>query len=102
MSRAEELWERLVRAALRRERTGIDAFGRPYTGIAGNVPSSLSNNRDIDEILRAADEIQDEDPNVSRICMKILYFVFFEFFLFSSFSVTCFCIYVGSCCQLHC
>jgi callose synthase len=73
MSRAEELWERLVRAALRRERTGIDAFGRPYTGIAGNVPSSLSNNRDIDEILRAADEIQDEDPNVSRILCEHAY-----------------------------
>lgn len=70
MSRVEELWERLVRAALRRERTGIDAYGRPFTSIAGNVPSSLANNRDIDEILRAADEIQDEDPHISRICMS--------------------------------
>lgn len=69
MSRAEDLWERLVRAALRRERTGTDAYGRPVTGIAGNVPSSLAQNRDIDAILRAADEIQNEDPNVSRICM---------------------------------
>ncbi|XP_065627232.1 callose synthase 9 [Quercus suber] len=73
MSRAEELWERLVRAALRRERTGTDAFGHPVTGIAGNVPSSLANNRDIDEILRAADEIQDEDPNVSRILCEHAY-----------------------------
>jgi len=69
MSRVEHLWERLVRAALRRERTGTDAYGRPVTGIAGFVPSSLANNRVIDEILRAADEIQDEDPTVSRICM---------------------------------
>lgn len=69
MSRVEHLWERLVRAALRRERTGTDAYGQPITGIAGFVPSSLSNNRVIDEILRAADEIQDEDPNVARICM---------------------------------
>jgi callose synthase len=82
MSRAEELWERLVRAALRRERTGIDAYGRPFTSIAGNVPSSLANNRDIDEILRAADEIQDEDPNVARICMSLSNFFFLERSLF--------------------
>lgn len=57
-----------MRAALRRQRTGTDAYGRPEGGIAANVPSSLANNRDIDSILRAADEIQDEDPNISRIC----------------------------------
>ncbi|KAG4919932.1 hypothetical protein JHK85_058213 [Glycine max] len=67
MSRAEELWERLVRAALRRERTGDDAYGQPVGGIAGNVPSALAKNRDIDEILRVADEIEDDDPNISRI-----------------------------------
>ncbi|KAK1588402.1 hypothetical protein Q3G72_022885 [Acer saccharum] len=49
MSQIEDLWERLVRAALRRE------------SIAGNVPSSLENNRDTDAILRTADEIQDEE-----------------------------------------
>ncbi|XP_071742690.1 callose synthase 9 [Rutidosis leptorrhynchoides] len=70
---AGTLWERLVRAALRRERTGIDAYGRPAGGIAGNVPSSLSNSRDIDPILRAADEIQDEDPNISRILCEHAY-----------------------------
>lgn len=69
MSRVEELWERLVRAALRRERTGEDVYGRPVGGIAGNVPSALAKNRDIDEILRVADEIQDDAPSVSRICM---------------------------------
>ncbi|CAI9106685.1 OLC1v1005889C1 [Oldenlandia corymbosa var. corymbosa] len=73
MSRAEELWERLVRAALRRQRHGADAFGRVDGGIAANVPSSLSNNRDIDDILRAADEIQDEDPSVSRILCEHAY-----------------------------
>ncbi|KAI4383671.1 hypothetical protein MLD38_009480 [Melastoma candidum] len=73
MSRAEHLWERLVRAALRSERTGTDAYGRPLVGIAGNVPSSLANNGDIDEILRAADEIQDEDPNISRILCEHAY-----------------------------
>lgn len=73
MSGVEELWERLVRAALRRERVGFDALGRPVDGIAGNVPSSLANNRDIDAILRAADEIQDEDPNISRILCEHAY-----------------------------
>ncbi|PWA86760.1 glucan synthase-like 10 [Artemisia annua] len=73
MSHVGDLWERLVRAALRRERTGLDAYGRPAGGIAGNVPSSLANSRDIDPILRAADEIQDEDPNISRILCEHAY-----------------------------
>ncbi|KAK4760517.1 hypothetical protein SAY87_005410 [Trapa incisa] len=73
MSHAEHLWERLVRAALRRERLATDAYGRPDTGIAGNVPSSLANNRDIDGILRIADEIQDDDPNISRILCEHAY-----------------------------
>ncbi|XP_058774433.1 callose synthase 9-like [Vicia villosa] len=73
MSRVEELWERLVRAALRRERTGDDAFGQPAGGIAGNVPSALAKNRDIDEILRVADEIQDDAPTVSRILCEHAY-----------------------------
>lgn len=96
MSRVEDLWERLVHAALRRERVGIDAFGHPGTGIAGNVPSSLANNRDIDEILRAADEIQDEDPNISRICMPFAFFVFLNIIVcanfcgFIVFSMACF------------
>ncbi|GMH24309.1 hypothetical protein Nepgr_026152 [Nepenthes gracilis] len=73
MSQVEDLWERLVRAALRRERGGTDAHGRLATGIAGNVPSSLSNSRVIDEILRAADEIQEDDPNVARILCEHAY-----------------------------
>uniref|UniRef100_A0A3Q7E847 1,3-beta-glucan synthase component FKS1-like domain-containing protein n=1 Tax=Solanum lycopersicum TaxID=4081 RepID=A0A3Q7E847_SOLLC len=70
MSRVEDLWERLVRAALRGHRA---AAGRSAGGIAANVPSSLANNRDIDDILRAADEIQDEAPNVSRILCEHAY-----------------------------
>ncbi|GAV74732.1 Glucan_synthase domain-containing protein/FKS1_dom1 domain-containing protein [Cephalotus follicularis] len=73
MSSVEDRWERLVRAALRRERTGKSALGQPVGGIAGYVPSSLANNRDIDAILRAADEIQDEDPNISRILCEHAY-----------------------------
>ncbi|XP_012472973.1 callose synthase 9 [Gossypium raimondii] len=72
MSRAEELWERLVRAALRRERFGMGSVGHPAGGIAGYVPSSL-NNREIDTILRVADEIQDEEPNVARILCEHAY-----------------------------
>jgi len=71
MSRAESSWERLVNAALRRDRTGGVAGGN-QSSIVGYVPSSLSNNRDIDAILRAADEIQDEDPNIARICKLFL------------------------------
>ncbi|KAJ0019989.1 hypothetical protein Pint_31314 [Pistacia integerrima] len=73
MSRVEDQWERLVRAALRRERIGLDALSQPAGGIAGNVPSSLANNRDIDAILRAADEILAEDPNISRILCEQAY-----------------------------
>ncbi|KAK1304184.1 Callose synthase 9 [Acorus calamus] len=65
MSRSELNWEKLVRAAVRRDRLGADAQGRPGTGIS--VPASLRNNRHIDEILGAADEIQADDPDVARI-----------------------------------
>ncbi|KAF1878778.1 hypothetical protein Lal_00047450 [Lupinus albus] len=73
MSRVEKLWERLVRAALRKERTGGDAYEHPVGGIVGNVPAALSKNSDIDEILRVADGIQDEDPNISRILCEHAY-----------------------------
>lgn len=55
MSRVEELWEQLVHAALRRERTDDE--------IAENVTSKSI---EID-----ADEVQDGDPTVSRICMFV-------------------------------
>lgn len=64
----EDLWERLVRAALRGRVASGNLYGVPEAGLAANVPSSLGN-KDIDDILRAADEIQDDDPNISRICM---------------------------------
>ncbi|CAO2832902.1 unnamed protein product, partial [Amaranthus hypochondriacus] len=73
MSRAEDLWERLVRAALRSARGVTDVHGRHTTGIAGNVPSSLANSKIIDDILRIADEIQDEDPTVARILCEHAY-----------------------------
>ncbi|MQL91246.1 hypothetical protein Taro_023861 [Colocasia esculenta] len=73
MSRVEANWERLARAALRWERAGADDARRPVSGIAGNVPASLGNNLHIDEILRAADEIQEEDPNISRILCEHAY-----------------------------
>ncbi|XP_078446407.1 callose synthase 9-like [Wolffia australiana] len=73
MSRVEANWERLVRAALRWERLGSEGGGRYGSGIAGSVPSSLGNNLHIDEILRAADEIQKEDPNISRILCEHAY-----------------------------
>lgn len=83
----EDLWERLVRAALRGRRAGGDWYGRPEAGFATNVPSSLGN-RNIDDILRAADEIQDDDPNISRICMRFslfsLYFCCFTYFILLS------------------
>lgn len=72
MARAEANWERLVRAALRGERLG-GAYGQPGTGIAGIVPSSLGNNVHIEEVLRAADEIQDDDPTVARILCEHAY-----------------------------
>lgn len=56
MSWVEEIWEQLVHAALRRERT------------AENVSSKTI---EIDEIIRVADEVQDEDPRISRICMFV-------------------------------
>lgn len=87
MSRAESLWERLVNAALRRDRTGGVA-GAQQGSIVGYVPSSLANNRDIDAILRAADEIQDEDPNIARICKLFIVFCFSSLSRFS-FSFLC-------------
>ncbi|XP_006649287.1 callose synthase 9 [Oryza brachyantha] len=72
MERAASNWERLVRAALRGQPLA-GAYGVPVTGIAGNVPSSLGNNVHIEEVLRAADEIQDEDPTVARILCEHAY-----------------------------
>ncbi|CAK8574406.1 unnamed protein product [Lathyrus sativus] len=62
MSRVEELWEQLVHAALKRERTDAE--------IAENVSSKSI---EIDEILTVADEVQDEDPTISRILCEHAY-----------------------------
>ncbi|KAJ8436464.1 hypothetical protein Cgig2_000449 [Carnegiea gigantea] len=73
MSGVEEKWERLVWAALRSARGSSDSDGKITTGIARNVPSSLANSRVIDEILKVADEIQDEDHTVARILCEHAY-----------------------------
>lgn len=67
MSRAESNWERLVRSALQRQQRRSQTPGRITSGLASAVPSAL-NAANIDAILKAADELQDEDPNVARIC----------------------------------
>jgi len=61
MSRVEELWERLVGAALSRERTGDAAAAGSY--------AASKNRDDIEEILSIVDEIEEDDPTISRICM---------------------------------
>ncbi|WZY83448.1 hypothetical protein YC2023_029832 [Brassica napus] len=74
MSRAESSWKRLVNAALQRDRAGGGAGGGTGQGsLMDYVPSSLPNNRDIDAILRAADELQNEDPSIARILCEHAY-----------------------------
>lgn len=70
MARVSDNWERLVRATLKREqlRTSGQGHERIPSGIAGAVPPSLGKATNIDAILQAADAIQAEDANVSRIC----------------------------------
>lgn len=67
MPRVYDNWERLVRATLRSEQLRSSGHERQPSGIAGAVPPSLGRASNIDTILQAADEIQDEDPNVARI-----------------------------------
>lgn len=72
MARVQDNWERLVRATLRREQLRTTGPGRGHerhpSGLAGAVPPSLGGASNIDAILQAADEIQDDDPTVARIC----------------------------------
>lgn len=72
MSRAESNWERLVRSALQRQQRRSQTPGRITSGLASAVPSAL-NAANIDAILKAADELQDEDPNVARILCEHAY-----------------------------
>ncbi|KAL8123352.1 hypothetical protein AgCh_011353 [Apium graveolens] len=75
MSRVYDNWERLVRATLRREQLRPTGQGheRVSSGIAGAVPDSLQKTTNINAILQAADEIQNEDPNVARILCEQAY-----------------------------
>lgn len=77
MARVYVNWERLVRATLNREqlRTSGQGHERTPSGIAGAVPPSLVRTTNIDAILQAADEIQDEDPVVARILCEQAYFM---------------------------
>lgn len=70
MAAASYNWERLVRRTLEREQlrlAGKGGHGRTSSGLAGAVPPSLGKSTNIDAILQAADEIQEDDPNVARI-----------------------------------
>ncbi|KAL3512615.1 hypothetical protein ACH5RR_025332 [Cinchona calisaya] len=75
MARVYNNWERLVRATLRREQLRHTGQGheRTSSGIAGAVPDSLQRSTNINAILQAADDIQSEDPNVSRILCEQAY-----------------------------
>ncbi|CAM8912641.1 unnamed protein product [Rhodiola kirilowii] len=73
--RVYDNWDRIVRATLQREqlRSAGQGHERTPSGIAGSVPASLTRSTNIDLILQAADEIQDEDPNVARILCEQAY-----------------------------
>ncbi|XP_058086685.1 callose synthase 10 isoform X2 [Magnolia sinica] len=75
MARVFDNWERLVRATLQREqlRNAGQGQGRSSSGLASAVPPSLGRSTNIDLILQAADEIQEEDPNVARILCEQAY-----------------------------
>lgn len=75
MARVYDNWDRLVRSTLQREQLRSSGQGHERTpsGIAGAVPASLRKTTNIDAILEAADEIQDEDPNVARILCEQAY-----------------------------
>eukprot|EP00252_Welwitschia_mirabilis_P020487 TRINITY_DN5035_c0_g1_i1.p1 TRINITY_DN5035_c0_g1~~TRINITY_DN5035_c0_g1_i1.p1 ORF type:complete len:1905 (-),score=310.30 TRINITY_DN5035_c0_g1_i1:173-5887(-) len=69
---AEANWERLVRAALQSQQLRRGQGIGVTSGLASTVPSSL-NAANIDAILKVADEVQDEDPNVARILCEHAY-----------------------------
>ncbi|XP_078444435.1 glucan synthase-like 8 [Wolffia australiana] len=69
-----ENWERLVRAALRRDQTrGVGRGLGRGSAIAGAVPVSLSATSNIDAILQLANEVEVENPTVSRILCEQAY-----------------------------
>ncbi|KAM0882138.1 hypothetical protein ACQ4PT_032510 [Festuca glaucescens] len=76
--RVAENWERLVRAALKRDRAGGAGPGSAHAagggvGLASAVPPSLGRTTNIEHILQAADDIEDDDPNVARILCEQAY-----------------------------
>ncbi|KAF5206729.1 Callose synthase [Thalictrum thalictroides] len=75
MARVYDNWERLVRATLQREqlRNAGQSHERTPSGLAGAVPASLRKTTNIDAILQAADDIQDEDATVARILCEQAY-----------------------------
>ena len=57
--RAADNWERLVRAALKRDRDHLRAGGATGgLGLAAAVPASLGRTTNIKQILQAADDIE--------------------------------------------
>lgn len=70
-------WERLVRAALKRDRDHLRVGGAPAAvggqRLADAVPASLGRTTNIEQILQAADDIEVEDPNVARILCEQAY-----------------------------
>ncbi|KAL8142008.1 hypothetical protein V2J09_015040 [Rumex salicifolius] len=76
MARVRDNWSRLVKAAVQRERrapTGRSGLDEHTSGLAAAVPPSLGRATNIDAILQAADEIQDQDPTVARILCEQAY-----------------------------
>uniref|UniRef100_A0A0E0DVP2 1,3-beta-glucan synthase n=1 Tax=Oryza meridionalis TaxID=40149 RepID=A0A0E0DVP2_9ORYZ len=68
-------WERLVRAALKHQHRAPSAAASSAAGIglASAVPPSLGKTTNIEHILQAADDIEDDDPNVARILCEQAY-----------------------------
>ena len=61
-------WERLVIAASQQKHLSSSSTSGP-AGLAGAASFSLGGRAaDIDRILQAANEIEEDDPNVARIC----------------------------------
>uniref|UniRef100_A0A0D3GC04 1,3-beta-glucan synthase n=1 Tax=Oryza barthii TaxID=65489 RepID=A0A0D3GC04_9ORYZ len=73
--RVMDNWERLVRAALKHQHRAPSAAAASAAGIglASAVPPSLGKTTNIEHILQAADDIEDDDPNVARILCEQAY-----------------------------
>jgi hypothetical protein len=70
-------WERIVyKAMMVNERRAADEeLSRPTTTASNTtVPQSLLQQTNIDAILQTADEVEDENPTVARICKNKKFF----------------------------